>query len=86
MTAHAFSTRLTTLPFEDLMRVGGYETANEIGRVLGVSRGVVQQLKVRGVPIHRADEYAIACGFHPVEVWGDAYYAPLKYRHELTNA
>jgi len=86
VTAHSFSMRSTTLPLQPLMELGGYETANEIGRVLGISRSNVQALKVRGVPIHRADEFAVKCGFHPTEVWGDAYYAPLKYRHQLTTA
>jgi len=83
MTAHRFSTRSTTLPLQPLMDLGNYETANDLGRVLGLTRTNVQQLKARGVPIHRADEFAVACGFHPTEVWGEAYYAPLKYKHQL---
>lgn len=86
MPAHTYSMRSTTLPLQALMDVGGYETANELGRVLGLTRANVQQLKARGVPILRADEFAIKCGLHPLEVWGDAYMAPLKYRHELVSA
>ena len=76
---------LTKLPLEPLMILGGYETANDLGRVLKLSRSNVQQLKARGVPIHRADEFAVACGFHPLEVWGDDFLAPLTNGGLLRN-
>lgn len=69
---------MTKLSLVALMHVGGYETANDIGKVLGLSRTNVQQLKARGVPIHRADDFAGKCGLHPLEVWGDDFYAALR--------
>lgn len=68
----------TKLPLRPLMERGGYETANELGRVLGLTRTNVQQMKDRGVPIHRADDFAGRCGLHPLEVWGDAFYDALQ--------
>lgn len=69
--------RLTKLPLEPLMLAGRYATAGELGLVLDRTRSCIQRLKNDGVPIHRADQFAIACGFHPSEVWGDDYYQAL---------
>ncbi len=67
----------TKLPLSTLMERGGYKTANDLGRVLGLSRASIQRAKHEGVPIMRADTFALACGFHPIEVWGDLYYQAL---------
>lgn len=68
---------LTKLSIVELMERGGYATVNELGRVIGVRRHNLQRMKHDGVPITRADEFAVKCGFHPTEVWGDDYYRGL---------
>jgi len=64
------------------MEMGGYATVNDLGLVLGLSRGALQRLKRDGVPIERADTFAVRCGFHATEVWGDEFYAP---RHPIAS-
>lgn len=66
--------RLTKLAIQPLMERGGYQTANDLGRVVGASRSVIQQAKTRGIPIHRADKWALLCGFLPIEIWGELFY------------
>lgn len=68
--------RLTKLSLQMLMEIGGYKTVNELGLVLGLNRGALQRLKHDGVPIERADEFAVKCGFHATEVWGEDFYQP----------
>lgn len=76
---------MTKLLLGPLMEAGGYETAGELARVLGVSNDNVRSMKNRGVPIHRADDFAGKCGLHPIEVWGDAFYAALHEGDEPLN-
>jgi endogenous inhibitor of DNA gyrase (YacG/DUF329 family) len=68
---------LTKLPLAPLMRAMRCETANQLGAMIGLNRASVQRLKSDGVPIHRADEFAVLCGLHATEVWGEAFYASL---------
>jgi hypothetical protein len=40
---------------------------------LGISRRTYERWKRAGVPAFRADAIAVALGFHPMDVWGDAW-------------
>lgn len=46
-----------------------------LARQVDKPRRTVRRWVHEGVPIHAADEAAIACGFHPAEVWGGEYWS-----------
>ena len=47
----------------------------EKARVFGVTERTVCRWRHRWFTIDEADEYAVAAGLHPAEVWGDDWWA-----------
>jgi len=66
---------LVRLPLAPLQRD---MTAAELGVMIGRTGNIVRSWNSRGgVPIHLADTIAVKAGFHPSEIWGDAFYGAL---------
>lgn len=68
----------TKLSLEALMVAARCDTAGELARMLGLTNSNVRALRSRGVPIHRADEFACKIGLHPTQVWGEEFYQALQ--------
>lgn len=51
---------------ERMARMLGWEDVKDMARHMNLDRMVHQ-----GVNWARADEFAVACGYHPMEVWPD---------------
>ncbi|HVT76989.1 MAG TPA: hypothetical protein VHD87_08165 [Acidimicrobiales bacterium] len=52
-------------------------------RLIGVDRASIYQAIRRGLDEHRADEWAMRCGFHPAEIWTD-WLTPSAYAFPMT--
>lgn len=62
------------VPLAPLYRAAGCETDGDLAAVLQVSRGTILRLKREGVPVTRADAFAIAIDTHPALLWPDEFY------------
>lgn len=49
------------------------------GRISEVHPNIVGRWKRNGMSIYWADHWAIHFGWHPVEIWGMAFYAGIDY-------
>lgn len=49
-----------------------------LARTIGVCRETVHRKVRSGLTIDEADEWAMACGLHPIEGWGDVWLAAAK--------
>lgn len=45
-----------------------------LAELIGVGVWTIDRWGRRGIPLLKADAAAVACGLHPVEVWGDAFH------------
>lgn len=57
----------------ELMEAARCETYNDLGRIVGATRTTVQSVATRGLTPARADRWAVACGFHPANVWPEFF-------------
>ena len=64
--------RLPLAPLEQRLPARPWATTD-----IGVSHTAWRNARRRGLSIWQAEEWAIAVGLHPAEVWGDAFYADL---------
>lgn len=63
-----------SLSIEKLEHKLGTEAAGDAARRLGCSsRQVIQKFRDRGIGPRRAEELAVAAGFLPEEIWGEAW-------------
>jgi hypothetical protein len=77
--------RLSIAPLEQLLlRRYGPQTdrwgcevlsAAEVANLVGVDKRTVARWRAHGVDAHQADRAATAAGWHPIEVWGEAWAA-----------
>lgn len=44
------------------------------GRMNGVNKSVAAKWRKHGMSVFNADKWAIALGYHPVEIWGSDFY------------
>jgi hypothetical protein len=66
------------LPFEPLATILGLDGLRD-GTVraswaCGVDRRTISRWRTRGLDADTADRAAAHAGYHPIEVWGDAFY------------
>lgn len=64
----------TTVPLEPLLAATNAETPAHLARLVGVHTGNMTRVVNRGLSLDQADRWAVVCGFHPTEVWGDAFW------------
>lgn len=65
---------LPKLPFRPLYDRADCNTAADFAAVVGSSERAVRSYLLRGVINYlQADRYACRLGFHPYEVWGEAW-------------
>lgn len=57
------------LPFAPLAEKAGAPSMLVLAEAAGVAPATLYRWRRSGVPVLRADELAVALGFHPVEVW-----------------
>jgi hypothetical protein len=60
-------------PFRELERLLDVTDDGRLAERLGRSRRWLATLRSRPLTVWEADRLAVAAGFHPVEVWGDAW-------------
>ncbi len=77
--------RASRLPFQPLLdalpidiqtarpAVSGPGAVAQAAQMLNVSTRTVHRLRVSGLSPWTADRMAVAAGFHPLAVWGDAW-------------
>lgn len=53
--------------------------AAQAAELLAVSTRTVHRLRVNGLTLPTADRLAVAAGFHPLAVWGDAWIAAIEH-------
>lgn len=46
----------------------------EDGRVTGLGSHNVAKWRARGLDVFSGDKWAVKLGYHPYEIWGDAFY------------
>lgn len=61
------------LPFEPLATAIAGDSITLAGRC-GVDRRTISRWRTRGLDADTADRAAAHAGYHPIEVWGDAFY------------
>lgn len=63
------------LPYEPFARCFEEGTWDRhIGELLGLTRTALQAYKSRGIPVYKADRWAITIGLHPAVIWGDLWW------------
>lgn len=58
-----------TFPLQSLRSVAGVESNTVLALRVGVTRRSLTRQQSTGLSALTADRYAVACGFHPSEVW-----------------
>ena len=56
-------------PLEPLLRECA--SVSTLSRAVGVDRATIGRRRQNGLSVFEADEWAVACGRHPIEVWSD---------------
>jgi hypothetical protein len=51
-----------------------YATVERLAEVCGVSPRAYARYRAEGMSARQADRAAVACGFHPTEVWGPDFW------------
>lgn len=70
--------RTFTLPFEPLWRASRCTTHEVFAEVVGATRASIENYHTKGyISWTYADRYACALGFHPWEIWGDAWFGDM---------
>jgi hypothetical protein len=73
-------------PLEPLLQLTGF-TSGGLADYLGIGRTTVGRAARYGLTDAQADEWAIGCGYHPINVWGWAWIdAALAAPDEQTEA
>jgi hypothetical protein len=70
--------RFAELTIGALVRLEGYPNATAWGTAHNVSGSTLKTYRDEGMTIHAADRHAVAGGFHPATVWGDAWWRALE--------
>lgn len=70
------------LPPEPLMALLKDKSLTEAAELLGCNSNTIHHYRTNRYRIHyaKADEYAVALGYHPAAVWGKEWQAPATPR------
>ena len=68
-------TKLNRLSFDPVMQLFDDEaTANDMADAIGVHPSAIKRYKAEGLSLDLADRVAVSLGFHPLSIWGNAYW------------
>lgn len=67
--------RLTRFPIEPLFAMAHGDPILRLARSMHVDAGALHRARREGLSWVHADRWAVALGFHPAEVWGQAWWA-----------
>ncbi len=61
-------------PFEPLYELSGCDSMRQMCDKVRTSGHAVYRAAKEGLTDVQADRWAVRCGYHPSEVWGDAWF------------
>jgi len=67
--------RVTRFPIEPLFALSHGDPILRLARTMHVDSAQLHRARREGLSWVHADRWAVALGFHPAEVWGDAWWA-----------
>ncbi|MGI8753588.1 MAG: helix-turn-helix domain-containing protein [Acidimicrobiales bacterium] len=67
--------RLTRFPIEPLFALAHSDPILRLARTMHVNAGQLHRARRDGLTWVHADRWAVALGFHPAEVWGQAWWS-----------